>query len=153
MLFANWFRTVAWAVLLRVIRWKFPQVKQLSTCKLVTWLQQKDLPQLLLLDARTPEEYQVSHLENAQLAPANLQELETTATTEMPIVVYCSVGYRSSKLAQKLQQAGYEQVFNLEGSIFRWMNEGRSVYREGKVVQQIHPYNQFWKWFLRSHLS
>lgn len=145
----NGLKSLAWIVLLKLIHLRFPQVRSLSTCELTAWLAQTEAPQPLLLDVRTPEEYQVSHLEKAQLAPADLQELAATASPETVIVVYCSVGYRSAKLAQKLQQSGYEQVFNLEGSIFKWANEGRSVYRDNQIVQQVHPYNQFWQWFLQ----
>lgn len=153
MLCLNWFRSFAWILVMRMIRLQFPQVKPLSTGELAAWLDQPDQPgglKPILLDARTPGEYQVSHLIDAQLAPVNLLELTAIATSETPIVAYCSVGYRSAKLAQKLQQIGYKQVFNLEGSIFRWMNEGRSVYQNNQIVQQVHPYNRVWRWFLRS---
>jgi len=142
-------KIIAWAMLLGLIRLRFPQVKQLSTDELAEWLQCTKTP--LLLDVRTPEEYEMSHLVNAQLAPACLQELADIATLETPIVAYCSVGYRSAVFAKRLQQAGYKQVFNLEGSMFKWVNEHRSVYRNGESVEQVHPYNQFWKWFLRSN--
>lgn len=39
------------------------------------------------------------------------------------IVVYCSVSYRSSILARRLQDMGFTNVYNLEGSIFKWANE------------------------------
>lgn len=153
MLCLNWFRSFAWILVMGMIRLRFPQVKPLSTCELAAWLDQPDQPggpKPVLLDARTPEEYQVSHLIDAQLAPVSLPELAAIAPPETPIVTYCSVGYRSAKLAQKLQQIGYKQVFNLEGSIFRWMNEGRSVYQNDQIVRQVHSYNKVWRWFLRS---
>lgn len=136
---------------MRLIRLRFPQVKPLATDELAAWLDQPaqtDRSKPVLLDARTPEEYQISHLAAAQLAPCNLSELAAIAPPETPIVTYCSVGYRSAKLAQTLQQMGYQQVFNLEGSIFRWLNEGRSVYQNDRVVTKVHPYNRFWQWFL-----
>jgi rhodanese-related sulfurtransferase len=144
-------------LLLGFIHIRFPQVKHLSTHDLAVWLEspesdqvrQEDRPKPVLLDVRTPEEYQVSHLFGAQLAPANKSDLAAIATSETPIVTYCSVGYRSAKLALALQQAGYHQVFNLEGSLFQWVNEGRSVYRKDQVVRQVHPYNWFWYWFLQ----
>lgn len=141
---------MAWVMLLWLIRLRFPQVKQLSTDELARWLQATDKP--LLLDVRTSEEYHVSHLFNAQLVPERLEKLAGVSTLETPIVTYCSVGYRSAQFAQKLQQSGYKQVFNLEGSIFKWVNENRSVYQKGKLTAQVHPYNQFWQWFLRSNL-
>jgi hypothetical protein len=35
-------------------------------------------------------------------------------------------------------------VFNLEGSLFQWANEGRPVYRDDVPVQAIHPYDARW---------
>ena len=48
---------------------------------------------------------------------------------DAPIVTYCSVGYRSGKMAERLQAAGYTNVRNLEGSIFKWANEHRPLVR------------------------
>ena len=33
---------------------------------------------------------------------------------------------------------------NMEGSIFKWANEGRPVYRDGERVEKVHPYNETW---------
>jgi hypothetical protein len=60
------------------------------------------------------------------------------------IVVYCSVGYRSSVLARKLQDMGVTRVYNLEGSIFKWANEERPLVRNGDTVQKVHPYDAYW---------
>jgi rhodanese-related sulfurtransferase len=141
-------KTLAWTIVKQLIRWRFPTVKPLSTEELATWLKQPSPP--LLLDARTPEEYHVSHLAHAQLVPADQQTwlAENTLPQQTPIVVYCSIGYRSAKLAQKLQQRGYSQVFNLEGSIFQWANEKRPLYQKDQPVQAVHPYNSRWKWLL-----
>ncbi len=47
---------------------------------------------------------------------------------ESKVVVYCSVGYRSEKIAEKLKAAGYKNVFNLYGGIFEWENQNLPVY-------------------------
>lgn len=60
------------------------------------------------------------------------------------IVVYCSVGYRSSRLARQLRTRGVKNVFNLEGSLFKWANEGRPVYRGSERVQEVHPFDEDW---------
>lgn len=41
-----------------------------------------------------------------------------------------------------MQQSGFSNVYNLDGSIFAWANEGRPVYRGDKQVDEVHPYNQ-----------
>ena len=41
---------------------------------------------------------------------------------ESTIVVYCSVGYRSEKIAEELDKLGFTNVSNLYGGIFEWIN-------------------------------
>ena len=140
-------RIASWRLIKLLIRLQFPDIKQLSTEDLAAWLSDTDT-QPLLLDARTPEEYQVSHLNNAKLATEDLKDLINTVDRTKPIVVYCSVGYRSSAIARRLNSLGYQNVFNLSGSIFQWVNENRPVYSQGKIATQVHPYNKFWQYLL-----
>jgi rhodanese-related sulfurtransferase len=142
-------RRLKWSVLKFLIRLKFPSVRHISTAELAAWLEDCQRKPPLLLDARTPQEYAVSHLQQAHLSPSDLQELidSTGLSRSTPIVTYCSVGYRSAILAQRLQEKGYEQVFNLEGSLFAWFSENRLVY-PWQQIRQIHPYNQFWSLWL-----
>ena len=140
-------RVTSWWLIKRLIKLKFPEVKQLSTAELATWLADKG-SKPVLLDARTPEEYQVSHLNNAKLVTDNLQDIVANVDYTTPIVAYCSVGYRSSAIARRLEALGYQNVFNLEGSIFEWINENRPVYRQGKQTTKVHPYQKFWKHLL-----
>ena len=60
-------------------------------------------------------------------------------------MTYCSAGYRSGKLAERLQAAGYTNVRNLDGSIFKWANERRPLVRgESEPVTKVHPYSAIW---------
>lgn len=135
-----------WLLVKKAIRLQYPTVIQLSTDSLAVWLAHADTTRPFLLDARAPEEYQVSHLSGARATPdlGRALELLADAPTDTPIVAYCSVGYRSSALAEQLQQAGYTRVFNLEGSIFAWANEGYPVYRDSVEVEKVHPYGEPW---------
>ena len=144
-----------WSTTLKMIRAKFPQVAQLSTDSLHTWLEEsKTAERPLLLDVREKEEYGVSHLKDAVSALTKeeaLQALEGVAP-DRPVVLYCSVGYRSSEMAGFLQQRGFKQVYNLEGSIFAWANEGRPVYRGDERVLEVHPYDRVWGKLLKKVL-
>lgn len=143
---------ILWFMVTRLIRFKFPQVKRISPTELANWLNQEtDRP--ILLDVRTAAEYQVSHLAEAQLAPRQSEDLQhRTDWQQRPIVLYCSVGYRSARLAAKMQNLGFDQVWNLEGSIFAWANQGYPVYRSDERVYQVHPYNSQWGQLLYSNL-
>ncbi|MBD2022259.1 rhodanese-like domain-containing protein [Leptolyngbya sp. FACHB-36] len=142
-----------WFALKRLIRLQFPDVRQISTAELADWLDQPERPQPIVLDARTADEYAVSHLPNAQRVDPNAVDFAALSNcANMPIVVYCSVGYRSSRLSDRLQAAGFNQVANLEGSIFEWANEGRPLFQAGEAVKQVHPYNATWGRLLRREL-
>lgn len=127
----------------RTVRTRFPQVPQLSTAELAAWLRDPSRPQPILLDVRTAEEFRVSHLRGAiRVDPsAKAADLGPIVQRRGPVVTYCSVGYRSSAVAERLLKAGVPQVQNLEGSIFQWANEGRALEADGKPAAKVHPYN------------
>ena len=143
-----------WPSVKRQIRKQFPSVVQLSTEKLALWLHASDTTKPVLLDSRALNEYQTSHLQEAKFAGSEKEVLKATRDLNSmdPIVVYCSVGYRSSKLAVTLQELGFKNVYNLEGSIFQWANEGRPVYSKGVQVKRVHPFNRKWGKLLKKEL-
>jgi adenylyltransferase/sulfurtransferase len=78
----------------------------------------------LLLDVRTPREWQICRLDGAQLLPLHeltgrWQELEG----EQEIVVYCHHGHRSARAVDFLRRAGMQNVRNLTGGIDAWSKE------------------------------
>ena len=131
------------------IRRDFPNVKQLKTKTLAQWLENHPRD-IQLIDTRQAEEFRVSHLPQAKHIP-DLETAKATLNPKKTIVAYCSVGYRSSRLAEQLQTLGYNQVWNLEGSIFQWANEGRLLIHNQQLTKKVHPYSQNWQWLLTSH--
>jgi predicted sulfurtransferase len=62
-----------------------------------------------------------------------------------PVVVYCSVGYRSEQIGEKLLQAGFTDVHNLFGSIFEWVNQGYPVFKnQSEQTNRVHAYSRSW---------
>lgn len=120
------------------MRCDFPEVKRIGTEELAAWLADRR-PAPLLLDVRTRAEFEVSHLQNAERVDPDAPATARRQPKERAIVTYCSVGYRSGAFAERLRAAGFTTVSNLEGSIFRWANEGRTVFRGEKAVAQVHP--------------
>ncbi len=102
---------------------------------------------VVLLDARELNEFEVSHLKNARHVGFNNFSLESVKDIPetAPIVVYCSIGVRSEKIVEKLLAAGYTNVKNCYGSIFEWVNQGNEVVdMQNKPTQKIHAYNKKW---------
>ncbi|MGI8889526.1 MAG: rhodanese-like domain-containing protein [Chthoniobacterales bacterium] len=139
-------RGVDWFLLKRSLRAKFSEVHWITTQQLADWLADKNRAQPVLLDVRTPAEWNVSHLAGArQVDPkADAKTAAEGLPKDTPIVTYCSIGYRSGEVARRLQKAGYSNVQDLEGSIFEWGNEQRPLVHDGKRVTKVHPYSATW---------
>ena len=71
----------------------------------------------VLLDVRTPQEYQEGHIPGSVNAP--LQSLggegRLPAGKEVPLFVYCHSGARSRQAAGLLARMGYTNVKNIGG--------------------------------------
>jgi rhodanese-related sulfurtransferase len=135
---------ILWSTVFRLIELQWPTVQQMPTAELARRIDAHE--PLLLLDTRAKEEYQVSHLPGALWAesPAQLRAAVRNAPATQLIVLYCSVGVRSSTAAAMLMRDGGHTVANLRGSIFQWANEGRALEAEGRPAVLVHPYNRLW---------
>ena len=62
--------------------------------------------------------------------------------------MYCSLGIRSEDIAEKIQAAGFSNVFNLYGGIFEWKNQDNTIVTEENTpTQKVHTFNKEWsKW-------
>jgi rhodanese-related sulfurtransferase len=110
---------------------------------------------VVLLDTRKKEEFEVSHIENALWVGHKKFQLETVEK-DVPdkttaIVVYCSIGVRSEDIGEKLIKAGYTNVKNLYGGIFEWKNRGQPVFDSmNNETQKVHAFNRFWGKYLNN---
>jgi rhodanese-related sulfurtransferase len=147
-------RPLAFEVLQRRTAARFPELKWIGTYDLDRWKSDTGQPQALLLDARTPPEFAISHLEHAlQIDPyrPSLRALGKVQKSAA-IVVYSSVGYRGARVAEWLRRLGYTSVVNLAGGIFKWANEGRLLFREeGRPTTLVHPYDRRWGMLLNGN--
>lgn len=103
------------------------------------------------VDAREVNEYNVSHLKNSVFVGYNNFSMDRLKNIpkDRPIIVYCSVGKRSENIAAKLQKNGYNNVSNLYGGIFEWVNEDHPVYDlQNKQTMNVHAFNKFWGRFI-----
>ncbi|MGB3180052.1 MAG: rhodanese-like domain-containing protein [Cyclobacteriaceae bacterium] len=97
-----------------------------------------------LFDTRTREEFNVSHLPGAVWI-GEKDSLPQGINDSLPIVVYCSIGYRSGKAGERMLKAGFAEVYNLDGGIFHWVNAGKSIVNsKGVVTDSVHGYSPAW---------
>jgi rhodanese-related sulfurtransferase len=81
----------------------------------------------LLLDVRTPEEFNSGHIAGAvNIAVEQLSERLSEVPQDKPVVLYCRSGNRSGQAAQILERAGYTQIYDL-GGIITWQQQGFPV--------------------------
>jgi rhodanese-related sulfurtransferase len=102
---------------------------------------------VILLDAREHDEFGVSHLDGAHFVGYNNFTIDSVKSfnKNAQILVYCSVGYRSEKVAYKLKSEGFKNVSNLYGGIFEWVNQGHPIVDSaGKSTKRIHGYTKAW---------
>lgn len=81
-------------------------------------------PPPLLLDVRESGEYAICHLPGSRHIPMNqvpqtLDELDPQRET----IVICHHGMRSARVANYLEQIGFDKVLNLAGGIHAWACE------------------------------
>lgn len=68
-----------------------------------------------LVDVRTPQEFAQNGLDGAKNIPVQqlAERLDEAGAKDEPVVVYCRSGNRSARAAQILENAGYEEVYDL----------------------------------------
>jgi rhodanese-related sulfurtransferase len=144
--------SVTWDAVFGWIQHDWPEVPQMSTDELARRMAAGNGAGPFLIDVRTREEYKVSHLPGAVWAGTPSEIAAALRTVPGPVVLYCSVGVRSSKAAANLMRSGRANVFSLQGSIFKWANEGRPLIADDHAVHVVHPYNKRWGVLLKPEL-
>ncbi len=86
-----------------------------------------ETPNGILLDVRTPGEYEKGHIANSQNIDWNGDNFEAQAKSlnhDSPLFVYCLSGGRSANAAAKLRTMGFSKVYELAGGIMKWRAAG-----------------------------
>lgn len=90
----------------------------------------KNNEDIILLDVRTPEEYEEMHLQNALLLP--VQELSAKSLAEIglgddakdkEIVLYCRSGARSKTAYDIMKSLGYTNIKSSAGGMIHWLED------------------------------
>lgn len=159
-------------ILLYTVRTKFASVQHVSTDTVFSWLS-RPRSDLVLFDTRAAAEFSVSHLPHAvhvdpdsddtALTAALRRHLPEPGPETTTIACYCSLGYRSSTVATRLNRLRHQlpdtdplppyEAVNIEGSIFKWANEGKPlVDSSGAPTKLVHPFSKIFGRLLNSEL-
>jgi rhodanese-related sulfurtransferase len=136
----------------QAVHFKFRDVRQVSPSELVSWMRDPNRPPPLLIDARPIDQFVVSRIQGAvRIDPAH-PDLDPLVHVprDQPLVVYDAAGVVGSAMSVGLTQAGFSRVSNLEGGIFRWVNEGHPVANDSGAVARVHPVSWGWGRLLKA---
>jgi len=89
-----------------------------------------ELNDAILLDVRTNDEFNSGHIENSLNIDyfsdefyINVDKLDKN----IPIILYCRSGRRSGLSANKIKKLGFKEIYNLEGGVLEWIEQGNVV--------------------------
>jgi rhodanese-related sulfurtransferase len=112
-----------------VVDFKRPNYRELTAAEAADLIERFEP---LILDVRTPREYQSGHLPDAFLLP--VQELQANINRlasyrEREILIYCATGNRSTVAAKILLDGGFKQITNLRHGLVDWQRRDLPVVR------------------------
>lgn len=102
-----------------------------SQVKLVTAEEMQSILELQdaqLIDVRTPKEHQdirIANSQNIDFMSPTFDEDILKLNKEKPVILYCKGGNRSAKCAEKLKDAGFQKIYDLQGGISKWQHSDK----------------------------
>lgn len=86
----------------------------------------------VLIDVRTPEEFQNGHIEGAHSADVTsasfVESINALAIPkDSPVYVYCRSGSRSKKAMNMLESQGFKSIYELNSGIIGWQKAGKAT--------------------------
>jgi rhodanese-related sulfurtransferase len=82
---------------------------------------------IVTLDVRTPGEFNEGHIEGAQLIDfqsGNFENEIAALDKGKTYAVYCRSGNRSGQAVKVMREAGFKNLYNLNGGVIDWANAG-----------------------------
>jgi phage shock protein E len=89
-------------------------------------------PGVIILDVRTPEEFNAGHIENAiniNVADSNFSSEVSKLDKNATVAVYCRSANRSAVATKEMSELGFTDMYDMQGGIIDWEAAG------GPVVQ------------------
>jgi phage shock protein E len=89
-------------------------------------------PGVITLDVRTPGEFAEGYIEGARLIDfqsGNFENEIANLDKNATYAVYCRSGNRSGQAVKVMQDAGFTNVFNMNGGVIDWANAGMPLVR------------------------
>jgi rhodanese-related sulfurtransferase len=85
---------------------------------------------VITLDVRTPGEFNEGHIEGALLVDfqsGNFENEIASLDKSKTYAVYCRSGRRSGQAVKVMSEAGFTNIYNLNGGVIDWANAGMTL--------------------------
>ena len=102
-------------------------------------LDQRETPELNLIDVREDNEWEAGHLPAALHLGRGVIERDIEQhfpDFDTELILYCGGGYRSALAAESLQKMGYTNVFSMDGGFRGWSEAGLPVVDESSAADE-----------------
>lgn len=93
----------------------------------------------VILDVRTPQEYQTGRIENAQNIDYNAPDFKEKINAldkNKPYFVYCLAGGRSTAAVSYMRENGFKEVYNLAGGVRAWRGQGLPLVKKNNFTSE-----------------
>jgi len=101
---------------------------------------------VILVDVRSGGEMCLGHIKGARFMPPGSIEAEAKGLAEnkdVPILVYCSAGDRSLRVAETLRKMGFNNAHSIAGGFNAWLKKDREMVTDSQfTVQQLDRYSR-----------
>ena len=100
---------------------KHQVIKEISPLELKAWMNSKK--EFQLIDVRERKEIELVSIGGINVPVKSVESNLINIRKDIPVLVYCKSGGRSSLVVKKLQNMGYENATNLSGGILKWIDD------------------------------
>ena len=87
----------------------------------------QDNPDFVIIDVRTPDEFDVEHIENAtniDFYSEAFRDMLNNLDKNKTYLIYCRVGGRSGSALDIMAELNFKEAYNILGGINQWKTEG-----------------------------
>ncbi len=96
-------------------------MKEISVSDLKNWRDQGKEHQLI--DVREEYEYEAANIQGELIPMGSIPSRLEDIRKDIPVILQCKSGSRSANICRYLEQQGFDNVYNLTGGIFAWIDQ------------------------------
>ncbi|MFP4402550.1 MAG: rhodanese-like domain-containing protein [Candidatus Nanoarchaeia archaeon] len=102
-------------------------LNMIETVNVENFKEKVDSDEYIIIDIRTPEEFNQGHIEgaiNIDFYESSFEEQVKNLDKDKKYIFYCRSGSRSSSALQLFNNLNFQEVYELRGGILSWIQEG-----------------------------